>query len=271
MSKKQSFIYWFKSIFHSFFIITVTALFSSTILNTKLSTSYSKPYELSNPPRMRIHGFSYPGQDRVFYHKSNSYHFYDEVLTENYENTQLDDDGNLIFTGGAYNIVYFNQNDPRWADETYGPNDRISVYGCGPTALASIVSSLTDQKLNPVEASNWAYQNGYHSDHSGSYHALIPDGAKSFGLKAESITNYSAEAIIQELNTGKLVVVLMGKGHFTANGHFIILRGTTLDGKILISDPKSLENSVIEWDIETIIEEAKYGSSSGGPMWSIQK
>lgn len=29
----------------------------------------------------------------------------------------------------------------------------------------------------------------------------------------------------------------MGKGHFTNNGHFIVLRGITENGKILVNDP----------------------------------
>lgn len=177
--------------------------------------------------------------------------------------------GDIILTGGATNIIFYNQNDPRWANKLYGPNNTIGTYGCGPTVLATIISSLTTQKINPEETAKWAYDNGFFSSGSGSYHSIIPEGAKSFGLKVDNIKDYSAKNLIQELSTGKVIVVLMKKGHFTAGGHFIILRGVTLDGKVLIDDPKSLENSQVPWDIDIIINEAKYSASSGGPMWSI--
>lgn len=43
----------------------------------------------------------------------------------------------------------------------------------------------------------------------------------------------------QDLSSGHIFVALMGSGHFTSSGHFILLRGVTLDGKILVADPNS--------------------------------
>ena len=40
----------------------------------------------------------------------------------------------------------------------------------------------------------------------------------------------------------------MGPGHFTNGGHFIILRGVTLDGSVLVADPASQERSLTTWD-----------------------
>ena len=80
---------------------------------------------------------------------------------------------------------------------------------------------------------------------------------------------YTAENITSLISTGNLIVVLMGNGHFTENGHFLILRGVTLDGKLLIADPASWENTQKQWDTEIIINEAKYGCGNGGPMWSV--
>lgn len=176
-----------------------------------------------------------------------------------------------ILTGGAANIVYFNQGDSQWGDKMYGAQDTISIYGCGPTALAMVVSSLTPKKINPEQMANWAYQNGYFCAGSGSYHSLIPEGATNFGLTVTSIKDYSNQSLIQELSTGKIIIALMNEGHFTSGGHFLILRGVTLDGKILIADPKSLENSLKPWDAEIFINEAKYSANSGGPFWAIEK
>ena len=41
----------------------------------------------------------------------------------------------------------------------------------------------------------------------------------------------------------------MAKGHFTSNGHFIVLRGITEDGKVLVADPASYKRSGQEWPV----------------------
>lgn len=178
--------------------------------------------------------------------------------------------GVTILTGGAANIVYFNQKDDRWKDINYGEGtDPIGGYGRGPTAVAMIVSSLTQDIITPVQAAQWARESGYYCYGSGSYHSIVP-GISSFGLKVSPLDEYTTEALMRELNTGKVIVALMHKGHFASEGHFIILRGTTLDGKILIADPQSIENSQKAWEAELFIDEAKYGANNGGPLWTIE-
>ena len=80
-------------------------------------------------------------------------------------------------------LVYYNQTDERWANELYGEVDYIEEAGCGPTVLAMAVSSLTDTQINPKEMADWAAENGYCAPGSGSYHTLIADGLKNFGLE----------------------------------------------------------------------------------------
>ena len=174
-----------------------------------------------------------------------------------------------MLEGTSANVVYYNQKDPKWADKIYGGNNTISVYGCGPTTLAMLVSSLTEETLTPDQMAKWAYDNGYFCENSGSYHSIIPEGAAKWGLNVQSVTDYSFDNITSLMSTGNLIVVLMGNGHFTENGHFLILRGVTLDGKLLIADPASWENTQKQWDTEIIINEAKYGCGNGGPMWSV--
>ncbi len=190
----------------------------------------------------------------------------------NPENIELNTDENnssTVLEGTSANVVYYNQKDPKWADKIYGGNNTISVYGCGPTTLAMLVSSLTEETLTPDQMAKWAYDNGYFCENSGSYHSIIPEGAAYWGLNVQSVTDYSPDNITSLMSTGNLIVVLMGNGHFTENGHFLILRGVTLDGKLLIADPASWENTQKQWDMEIIINEAKYGCGNGGPMWSV--
>lgn len=69
-----------------------------------------------------------------------------------YEKDYIDGSGQsyegVIFTDGATEVVYYNQLDERWADLPYG-TDNIGGYGCGPTSMAIVVSSLTDQTVDP--------------------------------------------------------------------------------------------------------------------------
>ena len=59
----------------------------------------------------------------------------------------------------------------------------------------------------------------------------------------------------------------MAKGHFTNGGHFIVLRGITSDGEILVADPASIKRSERTWSLSLIINEAREGAGAGGPFW----
>ena len=77
------------------------------------------------------------------------------------------------------------------------------------------------------------------------------------------------EILTQYLSTGSLVVAHMGPGHFTNGGHFIILRGVTLEGTILVADPASQERSLTTWDLDLILDELISGYNGNGPLWVI--
>lgn len=182
-----------------------------------------------------------------------------------------EEDKGITLQSNTVELVYYSQTDPQWNATLYGTDNTIGVFGCGPTTLAMVLSTFTENEITPDMAAKWAFDNGHFSHNSGSYHSIIPDGAKSFGLQSKSLEKPSKEIIFDELNKGNLVVVLMNKGIFTSQGHFIILRGVTPEGKVLIADSQSLENSGQQWDIQTILDEAKYAANYGGPFWSISK
>ena len=175
--------------------------------------------------------------------------------------------GDVRFTDGATEVVYFNQPDERYANEPYG-TDNIGGYGCGPTSMSIVVSSLTSETVDPIEMAEWAYENGGWCSKSGSYHSLIPNAAKAWGLPVEGCTASEPQRILDALADGKLVVALMLKGHFTTGGHFIVLRGVQ-DGKILVADPASYSRSQKLWDFSIILNEASHRAGAGGPFWII--
>ena len=175
--------------------------------------------------------------------------------------------GNVRFTDGVTDVVYFNQLDQQYANKPYG-TDNIGGYGCGPTSMSIVVSSLTDDIVDPVEMAEWAYKNGGWCSKSGSYHSLIPNAAKAWGLPVEGCTASEPQRILDALGSGKLVVAIMTKGHFTSGGHFIVLRGVK-GGQILVADPASYKRSEKSWNLSIILNEASKRAGAGGPFWII--
>lgn len=175
--------------------------------------------------------------------------------------------GDVTFTDGVTPVVYFNQLDERYASQPYG-TDNIGGYGCGPTAMSIVVSSLTDETVDPVAMAQWSYENGYWCKSSGSYHALIPAAAEAWGLPVSGCTTSEPQRILDALAEGKLVVAIMAEGHFTSSGHFIVLRGVK-DGQIMVADPASYKRSEQLWDLSIILNEASRRAGAGGPFWII--
>ena len=173
----------------------------------------------------------------------------------------------VVFTDGGMEVMYYNQLDERWADIMYGTSSTIGQGGCGPTSMAIVISTLTGEAHDPVELAEWSVANGHRCEGNGSYHSLIPAAAAAYGLSCEK--NLDAQGIVDALSSGKLVVVIMSKGHFTRGGHFIVLRGVTSEGKILVADPASYGRSEQEWDLSIIMDEANKAAGSGGPYWAI--
>ncbi len=174
----------------------------------------------------------------------------------------------VVFTDGETQVVYYNQLDERWKNLPYG-TDNIGGYACGPTAMSIVVSSLTSDTVDPPHMAQWAYENGYWCSESGSYHSLIPGAAAAWDLPCEGCTTSEPQRIVDALADGKLVVALMTKGHFTKTGHFIVLRGVTSEGEILVADPSSYNRSNKAWDMSIILNEASRNAGAGGPFWII--
>lgn len=175
-----------------------------------------------------------------------------------------------LLIGGNIPIVYYNQKDDAWSKRPYG-SDLIGGYGCGPTVMSMVVSSFSKQSVNPEEMAKWARENGHWAKKQGSYLSIVRGAADAFGLCAEPIQVPTADSLRRELASGKLVVALMTKGHFTNGGHFILLRGATLEGGILVADPSSRERSLMIWDAQLILNELSASRTHGAPLWSIMQ
>ena len=181
-----------------------------------------------------------------------------------------DRDGQEILTGGGLEVAYFNQTDESREAQMYG-SDPLATHGCGPTAMAMAVSSLTGEIVDPADMAALCVRDGYWCRNHGSYLAMVQGVAETFGLECQALdpATVEAEEIYRRLNDGELLVALMTKGHFTRGGHFILLRGTTLSGEILVADPASRDRSLIPWDLSLILEELSPSRNDGAPLWAL--
>ena len=179
--------------------------------------------------------------------------------------------GDLTFLDGGIPIIYYSQRDERWGNQPYDRvgNESLGTAGCAPTSLAIAITSILNQKVLPKEVGDWAYLNGYVAPGQGSYNSLIPAAIEHYGGKVSSAT--TKDEVLNALRENKAIIAIMGTGHFTPGGHFIVLRGLTSEQKVLVADPVSLERSYQEWDINIILAETNKNAGSGGPLWIVSK
>lgn len=189
--------------------------------------------------------------------------FADPAITE-----LIATDGREILTGGNVELTYYNQSDDAWARKPFG-RDSIGGYGCGPTALAMAVASMTGEDATPESVAAWAAGAGYCSPRSGSYLSIVQGAAEHYGLDCVSLGVPDAETLYTQLSEGGVMVALMGPGHFTGRGHFILLHGVTLSGGILVADPNSRDNSLVVWDPQVLIDELSPSRHDGAPLWLL--
>lgn len=125
---------------------------------------------------------------------------------------------------------YFNQRDPRWANMRYS-NGTFSGYGCGPTAMAMVLSR--ELKRNDIYPTNTAIDaQNYEND--GTEWQYFIENPRIYGLSTYDVP-VNKEAFIQALETGTMVI-RVGSGYFIDGGHFMVV-DSYKDGYFLINDP----------------------------------
>lgn len=174
----------------------------------------------------------------------------------------------ILEGNSGLSVVYYNQGDAAWKSLPYG-DSTIGEAGCGPTSMAICISTLTGTTVTPRQTATWAAANGYYVSGAGSAHSIVPALANQYNLNCTGIGK-DREKIISALQSGKLVVAIMGPGHFTTVGHFMVLTGIK-DGKITVADCGSRERTSQTWSLDLIISEARNGAGAGGPFWVISK
>ncbi len=160
-------------------------------------------------------------------------------------------------------VPLFLQWDKRWGYKNYG-SDVAGLTACGPVCLSMCAFYLTnDEEMSPDKMIDFAIENDYYVTGSGSLWTLISEGGEKLGFDVEELP-LDKNIIVKNLRKGNPVICVMGKGHFTSTGHFIVLTGIDETGDFVVNDPNSVSNSSRSWSYEIISDEVKN-------LWSISK
>ena len=140
--------------------------------------------------------------------------------------------------------------------DSYGYGTTIASSGCGPTAMAMVLTKMTGKKVTPVDTANWSLANGHRVKNNGTAWSFFGAIAPQYGISCQQM-GVSKSNIIDNLKAGKMLIMSMGPGHFTSGGHYIVLRGITEDGRIIVADPNSEKRSQQTWDVGVFLNEGK--------------
>lgn len=156
-------------------------------------------------------------------------------------------------------IVNYYQYD--YGDYSYGYGSTIASSGCGPTAMAMVLSQLTGEEVTPPETAQWSLDHGYRIKNQGTSWAYFDSISDAYGINCRQ-ESVSSDNIVASLQNDETVIMAVGPGHFTSDGHYIVLTGMDEAGNITIADPASSEKSAQSWPIDVFLNE-------GTQMWSF--
>lgn len=120
--------------------------------------------------------------------------------------------------------VSYLQTDKRWAKKPYrvkGENSTIGDSGCGPTAAAMLIETLTGKTFTPEDACAWSVAHGYKALGNGTYYGYFAPQFAAHGIKCWQLSWTKAyhnpnakvhEQVRDYLKQGYYIIALMLKG-----------------------------------------------------------
>lgn len=154
--------------------------------------------------------------------------------------------------GGEKNPLpyYWNQRAANVRDLPVAPNadkyfGNMGEYGCAPTSMAMVASMYNGYRIDPEDTSKFvlksdlSYGDGFFGNSiKGIKESYFEHAAKSLGLNMYNLSDGEKD-IRRELQQGR-AVILGGRNYsptptadspFTRTGHYVVIAGTTPDGK----------------------------------------
>jgi hypothetical protein len=133
--------------------------------------------------------------------------------------------GNGWDLSGPNKMTFYRQRDPKWASYPFPCDRSPTIGGCGCWAVtsASIISTLSNKKINPKELVQ-KYGNAQ----------WLIGPPTDYGLESRKIgTNGSDfDLVVKTLKSGGLVGMYSLTGTFTTVQHMMIIRKVSDDGKL---------------------------------------
>ena len=164
--------------------------------------------------------------------------------------------------------VSYLQTDPRWKNKPYrvkGETATIGSSGCGPTAAAMLIETITGRTFTPEDACKWSLEHGYKALNAGTYYAYFAPQFAAHGIECQQmnwVNTYGKpnsdnhKKAFDLLKQGYYLIALMGKGLWTSSGHFVVVWWE--DGKVHINDPASTKPARLTGDLTTFKSQVKY-------------
>ena len=170
-------------------------------------------------------------------------------------------------SGCVKEVVYYNQEEEPWKSMKYG-SSTIGSAGCGPTAMAIVISTLTGETVTPKMTADYSIEHGEYVSGQGTSHSFPRNAALHWGLTVKRVGKNRMSEVVQSLKQGKLVVVICAPNTISgSSGHYIVLTGVNAQGYITIADPGSRSRTGKVYSVDTI---QSYGRDlDDGAFWII--
>ncbi|WP_455719677.1 C39 family peptidase [Agathobacter sp.] len=214
--------------------------------NTEISAEQAEQIKQEELSEI-MHSAKYPGQLKELAQKNEeAINFVYDYPTEHEKEHTID----LTEEASMDTVPLLIQWDERWGYEKYSGNF-LAASGCGPTTLSMVVLYLThNAEASPLAVAEYSKEAGYSVDGSGSAWALISEGCRHYGVRAKSMS-INEDRMKAQLDAGNLIVVNVGPGDFTDDGHFMVITGYDDEG-FSVNDPNSIVRSGQRWSFETL-------------------
>lgn len=147
-------------------------------------------------------------------------------------------------------FAIYDQYDPDWRNQPFS-SSTIGQSGCGPSAMAMIVTALTGKTVLPPEVA--AISGDLYEPGKGSKWIIGPFVAGKYGLQSTPIEANVAKISETLINGGLVIAPGQGAKPYTSGGHFIVIRAVTADGKWRVGDSGHKDTSDKNWDPATLV------------------
>lgn len=198
-----------------------------------------------------ILGYGYPGKTLEIYSvQSGAVDVYFEHVMDRWG-----EDSRYEYSNDEIRMPLYLQGSSEWGGNTYGTST-IGTAGCGPSAMAMVLSDLKHETITPArlveEMPSMGSGMWYYCPGAGSYHSIFPVIAENYGVNCQQF-GVSYENIVSELEQGHSVIVSLGSGPiYHGDGHFIVIRDVSENGNFYINDSAGIFDLNTEYTWEDL-------------------